>query len=977
MSQTFWTSTSKYGIVHKSSRRGQSAAPGCLVVFVHGIFGDCGRTWSKVPEWILESGGIDVDVISFAYPSRIWQRCSIPLAAEDLRMWLETEFCDHRHLLFVTHSTGGLIVKQMLRQAYGALKAELDKRAFNISSSVWLRTRHVINIAVPHAGGSPFITAFAKVAYRSIFPLMAPILKLARFVTQGQKDWGRNDILVALRWQNPWLLQLEAEFIEQQKIANAKDILYPMVHDIYAKSDLSVPIAADADQRDLYFRGTHKSVKVPTQSSDPVVAIVAQFVGRYAEGIAFTVTDITLGRIAEVNKVTSIKTLIGRDDGGPRPNSRAPSLTSAFSGSQTEIRDVVVARIHGGGERPRQMVITGAAGVGKSLVVRMIAWRLGRDYLAAAQDNRPLPIFIPLQQVTLTDLAEDLDLWSVLWRWWIDWAHSLYPLPECNMDWLEDRFRKTSIAVVLDGVDDFLVNHPTVGLSTVTTMLRQAANRYRSNSRLSFIVAIRAGFPGLQRLADDPKDIFEVLRLSETQAERFFPTCKTWLRHIDDRELVNLMLTPLILSNYEPERGSAVASGSLTRSSILGQTIRTIVRRSNLVGMRTKAAQVVEIDHLLYALTLIAWLFFHKSRGEIGTEVLQTEARDVGKQWDAFFSRQGSESGASDIIMGFRLVGDPETCNALLQRTVFVATGPEKVRFSHRHWQEFLLAQYFALCLEWGNVEDFGVTAFNSHIYRMAGDLFHGQTISEQRMRAVIESWKRSRNTYITGNLIAFLAWTQTTIDARAIGLLLNELPNFEALSRVVLIAGLGYRILVDREDDHARVDLRRAFIPMLREFSNPVTAPVDDPVASSLAWCYQKAFAEKFGISQPETPWPAIGFDDAETAKALPMVCTVKDAELILDARSRSLQLAFLVPIVDAYTDSNLAIRALHYLYYLVVARKHGAHIVELAQDLPPILASGGEFEKVIQSFTLVPEALQLYKKCQVTHRMLESAAL
>lgn len=976
MSQAFWTSTSKYGITHKASPRDQSVAPGCLLVFVHGIFGDCSRTWGSVPEWILESGGIDVDVISFAYPSRIWQRCSIPLAAEDLRIWLETEFCNHRHLLFVTHSTGGLIVKQMLRQAYGDLKTELDNRAFDISSSVWLRTRHVINIAVPHSGGSPFITAFGKVAYRSVFPLMAPILKLARFVTQGQKDWGRNDILIALRWQNPWLLQLEDEFIKQQKIANAQDIPYPMVHDIYAKSDLSVPIATYTDQRDLYFRGTHKSVKVPTQSSDPIVAIGAQFVGRYGADIALTVIDLTLGRIAEVNRVTSISHLIGTNGGEQRRDTPAPSLTGAFSATQAEIRDAVIAAIHSGSERPRQMVITGAAGVGKSLVMRMIAWRLGRDYLAAGQNGHPLPLFIPLQQVTLTGLTDELDMWTVLWRWWINWAHSLYPLPEGNIEWLERRFQKSPLAVFLDGLDDFLVNHPTIGLPMVTTMLRQAANRYRNNSRLSFIVAIRAGFPGLQRLAPDPKDVFEVLRLSELQAERFFPTCKTWLHHVEDRELINLILTPLILSNYEPERGSALATGSLTRSSILNETIRTFLRRSNLVGMWIGSAQV-EIDHLLWGLVLIAWLFFHRSRGEISVAVLQQEARDVGHRWETFFKKRTGESDPRDIIMGFRLVGDPETCNALLQRTVFVATGPEKVRFSHRHWQEFLLAQYFALCVEWGNVEDFGITCFNSHIYRMAGESFQGQSITEQRMRVVLKSWKRSRNTHITANFIAFLGWTQTIIDARAIQLLLNELPNFEALSRVLLIAGRGYRILVDHEADHARVDLRRAFIPKLREFSNPATAPVDDPVACSLAWCYQKAVAEKFGISQPETPWPAIGFEDAETAKALPMICTVKDGELILDERSRSLQRAFLVPILDAHTDSNLAIRALHNLYYFVVARKHGVHVLELAQELPSILASGGEFEKLIQSFTIIPEALELYKRCKATHRMLELAAI
>jgi hypothetical protein len=127
--------------------------------------------------------------------------------------------------------------------------------------------------------------------------------------------------------------------------------------------------------------------------------------------------------------------------------------------------------------------------------------------------------------------------------------------------------------------------------------------------------------------------------------------------------------------------------------------------------------------------------------------------------------------------------------------------------------------------------------------------------------------------------------------------------------------------------------------------------------------------------MRQPEIPWPAIGFDEAETLKALPMICTVRDGERVLDARSRSLQLAFLVPILDAYTDPNLAIRALHYLYYLVVARRHEVHVFELSQELPQILASGGRFEKIIESFTLVPEALELFRRCQAAHSALESA--
>ena len=64
---------------------------------------------------------------------------------------------------------------------------------------------------------------------------------------------------------------------------------------------------------------------------------------------------------------------------------------------------------------------------------------------------------------------------------------------------------------------------------------------------------------------------------------------------------------------------------------------------------------------------------------------------------------------------------------------------------------------------------------------------------------------------------------------------------------------GLGYRILVDDKRDFSRGDLRRALFPKLQLFADLDIAPLDDPVASSLAWCYQRAFSHAFGIRPPE----------------------------------------------------------------------------------------------------------------------------
>jgi len=115
MSTDFWTSSSQYGLVHKAAD--PPANPEALVVFVHGLFGNCRRTWGRMPQWVLEAAGLDLDVVSFSYPSRPWERAAIPQAADDLKTWLDTELQAYRHLVFVTHSSGGLVVKDLLRGA--------------------------------------------------------------------------------------------------------------------------------------------------------------------------------------------------------------------------------------------------------------------------------------------------------------------------------------------------------------------------------------------------------------------------------------------------------------------------------------------------------------------------------------------------------------------------------------------------------------------------------------------------------------------------------------------------------------------------------------------------------------------------------------------------------------------------------------------------------------------------------------------
>ncbi len=987
--KNFWTDLTRYGAVHRDSG---AATPDntnqrCLLVFVHGLFGDRRTTWGRMPQWVLQHAGFDMPVISFAYPSRSWHRCSIGQAADDLRAWLETEFRDFPHIVFVTHSTGGLIVKSLLNTAAEQLfSGELDADERNIENSLWTRTRRVLNIAVPHFGGSPALSKGGKWIYQVYYFFLAPLFAAIRFITQGSLDWGKNQIIPALAWHNPWLLELEKDFHGWLKHSRDINRIAPVVQDIGAKSDLSVPFSIDEGARRIYIRGTHSSIKIPQRVNAPIVIITAELIRRYARNPAIDLVHCTLMRIGLVNRTLGTQHLIGSVGEDSESERLPPTIQSSLAGTQQAVAERIIAEVRRGGLQPRRLLVTGAAGVGKTSVLRHIAWKLGVNYLAGPGPANPLPLLIPMQQITISEPTESAYSWDMLWQWWINWGISLAPEINWSRDWLEAQFRGSPVTVILDGLDDFLQLHKAVGFSTTVKLLRDTGVRYAENPNLSIVIGIRNTLQGIERLVDSPRDIHEILRLSVQQAKQVYPACQSWIDTIHDRELMDFILTPLILSNYEPDPNCQISAGPDSQSALLCQTVRTVLARAGLVGGEIERKEI-EIDHLGHAMMVIAWLFFYKSRGEINIEVLRLEAVEFHQRWKTYFERQARSNETfyretiaaeqEDILFGFSLAGNPKICEDLLQRSLFVPTAAGRVRFRHRHWQEFLLGQYLSLCIRMHNFDELGIAAFHSRIYRMAGDSFGDRVISENCIRALFQNWSKSRNPFVTGNVIAFLTWNQTTIEPLAVRLLLSKLGEFELLSRLVLLGGLGYRVLLNRDSDVSLPDIRRALVPRLREFANPLTSPVDDPAARSLSWMYQKAFSELFDLEAPENDWPELDFNDEETLKGLPMVCTIEHGKHVLDERSKSLQVALLVPIMEAFNDPRLAIRALHYLYYLIVARKHGVHFVGLSRELPTLLSEGCEFQGIIESFHWTPQLLRFYRRCQRYYARLDSESL
>jgi hypothetical protein len=124
------------------------------VIFVHGLDGDAQSTWQYQnekknfwPGW-LGADLPDIGVWSLGYEvsSSAWKGHTMPLAdrATNTLDLLDIEGLGDRPIMFVCHSLGGLLVKQLLRSASDVGKAEWRRIAE--------QTKEIVFLSTPHSG---------------------------------------------------------------------------------------------------------------------------------------------------------------------------------------------------------------------------------------------------------------------------------------------------------------------------------------------------------------------------------------------------------------------------------------------------------------------------------------------------------------------------------------------------------------------------------------------------------------------------------------------------------------------------------------------------------------------------------------------------------------------------------------------------------------------------------------------------------
>lgn len=153
-------------------RRGLQKIAGCDnrnrtldIIFIHGLGGDSWTTWmadvdlieSFWPYWIFEDfHNLGLWTLGYTTSSTKWKSESMPLGDRGNQILdsLVNEGIGERPTVFITHSMGGILIKQTLRNALSFSIPRFKEIASN--------TCGIMFIATPHSGAN--IASFAKFA---------------------------------------------------------------------------------------------------------------------------------------------------------------------------------------------------------------------------------------------------------------------------------------------------------------------------------------------------------------------------------------------------------------------------------------------------------------------------------------------------------------------------------------------------------------------------------------------------------------------------------------------------------------------------------------------------------------------------------------------------------------------------------------------------------------------------------------------
>ena len=950
-------------------------------------------------------------ILSFGYPTWPWLKADIGTASRELRRLLIEEYSRFGHYIFITHSAGGIVVKEMLRQdLHDACDGDAQGR-LKLVPRIAYRTRRIFNFAVPHQGAQRLLSAILR-----IWILLNRVVTLYAAIKSrlgaGEERVGLNLLIRQLLYRNHWLAQLDQAYNRLLREMEVAGFPRPIMVDILGDSDSVITgeteptgssleaLLTHSDSEEIQTRPNHVHVHLPRHPNDLVVTIIANRIRAFAPAIQMMLAKVTHDRTIEIDGQDDLYALVSDDPvlgaSDVRDSSEAKSEYPC-SGSQVFVRGELSRRVKRGADRPMRYVVTGDAGVGKSVVLRRFARTLAGDVLQVRSAVNPLPMLIPMQQLPLPEhLAgtretvhglERQILWQFIRDYWCDWANDLIRtslkitetdeeaakhITWLSPEWMDEQLARRPTVLILDGVDEFLANNPTVEVTDLVRLLDWLESMYSKNRRLSILLGVRKSLPTLNILFRSRSDVFEVLPLSIEQANLLFPGAKDLIDRVGESS-ARLILTPLVLVQLGPRINELHDHLLRTRAGILDQAVEALIDRGNVVAGIPPSQSGRTIADWKDALTVIAWAFFVDNLGSIGQAELRDKLLDMLRVWD---NLKVPAPGALHQGFDLALSEHDRVKRRLWDRTIFISIGQNAIRFRHREWEDSLAARYIARCIEEHNFEALHHRVLNKAVYISAGEeLMRSGTslaISEGYVEELLGFPDDARGCVVL-NFFGVLGNCLLPVSKEAAELLVDHLRSVNCAdnTRMVGITGLTRRVIQDHPEDNSLPILRERVISLLKEIIAPAHRTNAWPqFFRSLAWCYLKGYAWKFSDDtvDPRVSWPQLTNEPEHIQSVInsQIVCTQTGRRYRQDMPQYSFQkaVAGYPLVVRGMVDEETS--AMHYFYLAIAAFSRGVTSPEINTLLNAVFSANSGFKESIDRYKQVPELREIYVACR-----------
>ena len=496
----FWTPCESSGHLHVADQSHPNYIPDVALVFVHGILSGS-ALWDGFAQDVLDALQIEVPALAYGYESWFHQRGSNQQAAEELGETIERELGTIHHIVFVAHSNGGLVVKELIRQSEDYISENAASRDLDRHWCITTRTRAVLNIGVPHFGSSW--------RWRPLLWLFYPFVRNSIF-----RDLARPKRL----------RQLENDYWSCKKSFQKHLLPFPITIDVRGRRDTETDPGVPAERENNFqnIRGKHRLEKI---DKSPFLHTVKKELGWIRGAESLIVAERTHKLIHQVESDEEVRSML------PETNHSEPG----FRGTQAQVFSRLLSECTTEVPSSRLFLLTGTSGVGKTRMLAHLARHLHLEYLRGP-DTSKQSILIQFDRLNISKEAmervlhdaEDVQeqIPSLLREIIEAWAAPASKVAGSagkgiTADWLRRQLLQGSFVLILDNVDNLMRQYPQISWEHVRAALTRLEDLVQDGQRI-VIVGARFSPAKHKELSQDWR-VAEIELMSEEDAIRAFP----------------------------------------------------------------------------------------------------------------------------------------------------------------------------------------------------------------------------------------------------------------------------------------------------------------------------------------------------------------------------------------------------------------------------------------------------------------------